>query len=81
MSDRDPIADLGEEKLARIAARAVQLYAERHPRPSQVNQKQAAEMLGVAPRTVRRYIRAGKLKLNGAGYLPVESLDALRSPQ
>jgi predicted DNA-binding protein (UPF0251 family) len=73
--------DLTEEQLARISARAVRLYAEMHPRPTQVTQQQAAEMLGVCRRTVRNYIKAGKLRLNGAGYLPIEALDALRSSQ
>lgn len=59
-----------------IATKAVQLYAERHPRPSQVNQKQAAEMLGVSPRTVHNLLRAGVLKLNRCGLIPVEQIDA-----
>lgn len=72
---------LTEKDALRIATRAVQLYAETHPRPVQVNQHQAAEMLGVAPRTVRRYIRAGRLKLNGAGQLSIDAVDALLSSQ
>lgn len=79
MTERD--LPLTEEQLARVAARAVQLYADRHPRPTQVTQAQAAEILGVAPRTVRRYIRAGRLKLNGCGYLPIEAVDAIRASQ
>lgn len=63
----------------RAAVRAVQLYAERHPRPTQVSQAQAAEMLGVHPRTVRNYILAGKLKLNGCGQIPIEAVDKIRS--
>ena len=35
----------------RIAERAVQLYAEKHPRPTQVTQAQVAEILGVSSRT------------------------------
>lgn len=63
----------------RAAMRAVQLYAETHPRPTQVSQAQAAEMLGVHPKTVRNYIIAGKLKLNGCGQIPIEAIDKLRS--
>lgn len=70
-----------EHDTLRIAARAVQLYAETHPRPTQVTQRQAAEMLGVSARTIRRYIIAGRLKLNGCGLLPIETVDALRAPQ
>jgi excisionase family DNA binding protein len=73
MSDQDLIE--------RVARRAVQLYAETHPRPTQVTQRQAAEMLGVSTRTVRNYIRAGKLKLNRAGNLPIEAVDEIRAPQ
>lgn len=70
-----------DDRELRIAARAVRLYAESHPRPTQVTQTQAAEILGVAPRTVRRYIQAGRLKLNRCGYLPIESVDAMRAPE
>jgi hypothetical protein len=66
--------------IANLAAeRAVQLYAETHPRPTQVTQTQAAEMLGVHPKTVRNYIVAGNLKLNGCGQIPIEAVDRLRS--
>jgi len=60
-----------------IAVKAVQIYAERHPRPCQVNQKQAAEMLGVSARTVYNMIRAGTLKLNKCGMIPIEMVDAV----
>lgn len=76
---------LPEKEVLRIATlaaeRALQRHAAKHPRPSQVNQHQAAEMLGVAPRTVRRYIRAGRLKLNGGGLLSIDAVDALLSSQ
>lgn len=78
MSDK---TGLTEEQLARVLARGIRMYAEMHPRPTQVTQTQAAEILGVAPRTVRRYIRAGRLKLNGYGYLSIVDLDALLDTQ
>jgi hypothetical protein len=62
-----------------LAAKAVQLYAERHPRPPHVNQKQAAEMLGVSSRTIYNMIRAGTLKLNKCGMIPIEMIDAVLS--
>jgi len=68
-----------ESEMVRIAARAVQLYAETHPRPTQVSTAQAAEMLGVSTRTVRNYIAAGKLKLNGRSQIPIEAVDKIRS--
>jgi predicted DNA-binding protein (UPF0251 family) len=64
----------------RIALLTVQLYAERHPRPSQVNQKQAAEMLGVSPRTVYNLIKFGALKLNRCGLIPIEQIDLVLQP-
>lgn len=73
--------DNTDDRELRIAARAVRLYAETHPRPAQVTQKQAAEILGVHPKTVRNYIAAGKLTLNGCGLIPIVDLDALLAPQ
>jgi excisionase family DNA binding protein len=73
MSDKD-------ERL-QIAIQAVQFYADKHPRPTQVTQQQAAEMLGVSRKTIYNYIRAGHLKLNRCGYLPIEDVDAVRAPQ
>lgn len=58
-----------------IAIKAVQLYAESHPRPSHVTQTQAAEMLGISRWTVRRMIEAGTLKLNRCGLIPVSQID------
>jgi len=78
MSDRDPWSQIDDERV-RIAAMAVRLYAETHPRPTHINQTQAAEMLRVTSRTVRNYIRAGKLRLNSCGLVPIEAIDAIRS--
>lgn len=66
-----------DDRELRIAFRAVRLYAETHPRPAQVTQKQAAEMLGVHPKTIRNYVAAGKLKLNGCGLISIGAVDAL----
>jgi hypothetical protein len=78
MPKRDPIAAIEDREL-RIAALAVRLYAETHPRPTQVTQQQAAEMLDVSSATVRKYIEFGSLKLNGCGKVPIETIDAIRS--
>ncbi|QLB63478.1 helix-turn-helix domain-containing protein [Paraburkholderia caribensis] len=64
----------------RIAIRAVQLYAERHPRPPQVTITQAAEMLGLSRHTVSKMVRAGQFKLNRCGMIPVEQIDAALQP-
>jgi hypothetical protein len=78
MPNRDSIVAI-DDREPRIAALAVRLYAESHPRPTQVTQQQAAEMLGVSSATVRKYIEFGALKLNGCGRLPIEAIDAIRS--
>ena len=80
MSERDPFASISDP-VVRAAAIAVRLYAETHPRPTQVTQQQAADILGVSPKTIYNYIRAGKLKLNSGGYIPIEAVDAIRAPQ
>lgn len=60
-----------------IAVKAVQLYAETHPRPASVTQKQAAEMLGVSHMTVSKLIRAGQIKLNKLGQVPTSEVDKI----
>ena len=60
-----------------IAVQAVRLYAETHPRPPHVTQKQAAEMLGLSAPTVGKLVRSGRLKLNGAGLIPILQVDRL----
>lgn len=57
------------------AKTAVRLYAESRPRPLHVTQKQAAEMLDVSPPTIHRMVRAGRLKLNGLGMIPISQVD------
>jgi len=58
-----------------IAIRAVQLYAERHPRPLQVTQIQAAEMLGISRWTFSKMVKFGHFKLNKCGMIPIEQVD------
>ena len=58
-----------------IALKAVQLYAETHPRPSQVTQDQAAEMAGVSRGTISKMIKSGRVKLNEFGRIPVSEID------
>lgn len=61
-----------------IAKRAVQLYAETHPRPTHVTQMQAAEMLGISRWTVSKMVKSGCLKLNRCGLIPIEEIDKAR---
>lgn len=58
-----------------IAVRAIEIYAAKHPRPSQVTQEQAAEMVGVSPATISRMVKAGVLKLNKFGRIPITEID------
>jgi hypothetical protein len=64
-----------EELLITAAAKGAQFYAEQHPRPSQVNAMQAAEMLNKSPQTVRKMIKDGRLALNRLGLIPVSEID------
>lgn len=68
---------LSESDVLRIAAQAVQLYAERHPRPPHVNMTQAAKMLGLSQPTVRNLMHSGKLRYDGCGLIPIEQIDKL----
>ena len=67
-------------ELEQVARRAVQLYAESHPRPSQVTMTQAGEMMGLTRQTVAKLVRAGTLRLNKCGLIPVAEIDAALQP-
>ena len=58
-----------------LAVKAIEMYAAQHPRPSQVTQEQAAEMVGVSPATISRMVKAGALKLNKFGRIPIAEID------
>jgi len=58
-----------------IALKAIQIYAAQHPRPSSVTQLQAAEMLDVSHPTLRKLIRAGEIKTNKLGRIPITEID------
>lgn len=58
-----------------VAAAAVRLYAESHPRPPHVTKTQAAEMLGVSRPTVAALVKAGTLTLNACGLIPTHQVD------
>lgn len=71
----------GMSSALEIAALAVRMYAEAHPRPTHVNQLQAAEMLRISTPTVRKLINSGAIKLNDCGLIPIESVDRARAPK
>jgi excisionase family DNA binding protein len=66
---------MSDEKTLSVALKAVSLYAEAHPRPSQLTQGQAAEMLNKSIPTVRKMIRSGSIRLNRCGMIPVSEID------
>lgn len=70
-------ANAFEPDATRIAVQAVRLYAEAHPRPPYVSQKQAVDMLGISPPTVKKMINSGLLKLNRLGQIPISQIDAM----
>ena len=63
-----------------ISLKALQLWSEMHPRPSQVTQDQAAEMLNMSHCTVRKLIRSGEIKLNRCGKIPICEIDKVLAP-
>lgn len=66
-------------ELLEVAQTAVRLYAETHPRPSHVNQCQAAEMVNLSRVTINRMVRKGTIKLNRCGLIPITEIDSLIS--
>ena len=58
-----------------LAIKAVQIYAESHPRPSQVNKVQAAQMLDIHYHTVTAMVKSGIIKLNKFGMIPMSEID------
>lgn len=60
-----------------IAAAAVRLYAETHPRPLHVTRTQAAEMLGISAPTLRKLLDRRRVKANACGLLPISVIDRL----
>lgn len=69
------------QEIITIAAAAVQRYAETHPRPTHVNQAQAAEMLGVSKPTMCKLVARGLFRLNKLGMIPIEQIDEARAAQ
>ena len=64
-----------EEYLLEIARKGARLYAAEHPRPTQVNAIQAAEMLSISAQTVRKMMRDGRLGVNRCGLIPIIEID------
>lgn len=63
------------QKEMEIARKAVQLYAEQHPRPPHVTQKQAGEMLELSQPSIRKLMKRGVLAVNESGLIPIGMID------
>ena len=61
------------------AVKAIEIFSARHPRPSHVTQRQAAEMLCRSEPTIRKMVRDGTFRLNRCGLIPIEQVDAALS--
>lgn len=57
---------------AHLGARS---YAESHPRPVMVTQKEGAETMGISIHTFRKLIKDGVIHLNSAGLVPMSEID------
>ena len=64
-----------------IAIKAVQRYAETHPRPVDVTQKQAAQMLKRSEPTIRKMVENGTILLNVDGRIPITEIDKFTMPR
>lgn len=53
-----------------LAIRAVEIYAQRHPRPVHVTLTQAAQMLELSRPTVRKFVTTKRQKFNSCGLMP-----------
>lgn len=58
-----------------MCKRSAMLALQMHPRPSQVTQKQAAEMLNKSTATISRMVKRGELKLSRSGLIPISEID------
>jgi predicted DNA-binding protein (UPF0251 family) len=61
--------------LIQIAELAIKRYAETHPRPSQINQRQAAQMLGLSEKTISIMVKSGRINVNHLGFIPITEID------
>lgn len=69
--------DATQSDALKTAIHALELYANRHPRPPHVTMTQAAHMLDLSRQTVRKLVHSGALRLNGCGLIPIEQVDKI----
>lgn len=63
-------AEMASKKTAEILRKQLGTMRPRH-----VNQTQAAEMLNLSPSTICRMVKAGNIRLNKCGLIPIEQLE------
>jgi len=63
------------EELIQITELAIRRFAESHPRPAHVTKAQAAEMLEISTPTLAKLIKAGTIRLNACGLVPISEVD------
>lgn len=75
---KDELADVIQSTAKQAVAEAIKkLPRENQPRPFHVNIKQACEMTGCGRSKIDGLIKAGILRLNQAGLIPIKQIDEL----
>lgn len=72
---REDLDTVIRDTAKKTAEEVMQTYAERHPRPPHINQKQAAAMLNISESTMSRMVKSGQIKLNKLGMIPISEID------
>ena len=67
-------------EMIHFAKLVLRMYAETHPRPSHVTQKQGAQMLGISAATMSRLVKFGTIKLDKCGMVPIGQIDEALTP-
>ncbi|MGS1071480.1 DNA-binding protein [Burkholderia glumae] len=70
---------MSETEQLLLIQRTIEIYRALSPRPSQVTITQAAEMLGISRWTASKMVKAGDMKLNRCGMIPIEEVDRARA--
>lgn len=63
------VAEMTAKKVVNMIGKDAQM------RPLHVNQIQAAEMLKMSPSTISRMVKAGSIRLNKCGMIPIDQLE------
>jgi hypothetical protein len=69
------------EVIKLAAAEAAKVALAMHPQPAHVNQKQAAQMLGLSEPTIKKMILNGTIRLNDASMIPIGEINRLTMPK